>query len=98
MRQTITPTVAEKAEWSRMATAAYKARRNAIGHRFSVAASLPRDGAMDLSRFDALMSEYRSWLIDGFPTEPNHTAEAFADAFGDYPALMLAALWRTPAA
>ena len=95
MSQTITPTAHEKAEWSRMATAAYKARRNPIGHRFSVAASLPRDGAMDLSRFDALQAEYRAWLIDGFAPEANHTAAAFADAFGDYPALMISALGRT---
>ena len=94
MRSTITPTAHEKAEWSRMAAAAYKARRNAIGHRFSVAASLPRDGALPLATFDSLQADYRAWLVDGFAPEPNHTAAAFADAFGDYPALMLSALGR----
>jgi len=90
MSQTMTPTAHEKAEWSRMATAAYNSGRNAIGHRFSVAASLPRDGSMTLNHFDALQSEYRAWLVGGFP--PEHAAAAFRDAFGDYAALMTYAL------
>lgn len=66
---TVTPSAHEKAEWTRLAQAAYKAGRNAIGHRFSVAASLPSTGSMALATFDSLQADYRSWLIDGWSGE-----------------------------
>lgn len=56
----------EKAEWSRLAQAAYAADRNAIGHQYSVAASLPNGGQISISRFDWLQRGYRGWLIGGF--------------------------------
>ena len=51
----------ERAEWSRMAKAAYASGHNATGHRFSVAAT---QLSMPLARFDSLQADYRSWLID----------------------------------
>ena len=55
-----------KAEWSRMAQAAYHADRNDIGHRFSMAsATTPVGGRMELKRYDSLMAEYRAWLVFG---------------------------------
>lgn len=62
---TITPTQHEKDEWSRLATAAYSSGRNSIGHSFSVAASLPREGQIRLAYFDALQASYRAWLVSG---------------------------------
>lgn len=59
----ITPNAHEKSEWSRMAQAAYLGRRNDIGHRFSVAASLPSYGQVTVAYFDRLQTEYRAWLI-----------------------------------
>jgi hypothetical protein len=59
---TITPTGYEKGEWSRFAQAAYGRGENSIGHRFSVAASLPTGAAMDLAYFDGLQRDYRAWL------------------------------------
>lgn len=61
----MTPNQHEKDEWSRMAQAAYRAGHNTAGHRFSVAASLSRDMAMPLSRFDDLQRQYRAWLVFG---------------------------------
>ncbi len=59
----ITPNQHEKNEWSRMAQAAYATGEyNAVGHRYSVAASLPHTGTMTLAYFDELQSGYRSWL------------------------------------
>lgn len=66
---TMVPTEHEKSEWSRMAQAAYKASLNPVGHRYSVAASLPKGGALPLARFDELQSGYRAWLVfNEFPT------------------------------
>ena len=59
---TITPTEHEKAEWSRMAVAAYSANRNDVGHRYSAAASLPRGSIIPVNRFDNLQHGYRAWL------------------------------------
>lgn len=61
--QMITPTEQEKSEWARFAQAAYAAGHNAIGHRASAAASLPRGGEMALVRFDTLQDRYRAWLV-----------------------------------
>lgn len=61
----IVPSAHEKAEWSRLATDAYKRRENRAGHRYSVAASLPNNAPMALAFFDQLQAGYRSWLIDG---------------------------------
>ena len=58
-----TPTEHEKAEWSRMAKAAYASNRNPIGHRYSMAATLFRGEPMDLRRFDSLQDGYRAWLV-----------------------------------
>ena len=66
MTSRITPTEHEKREWSRMATAAYKTGRNAIGHRYSMAATLRIGEPCDVSKFDSLQNDYRAWLIDGF--------------------------------
>jgi hypothetical protein len=64
----ITPNQHEKNEWSRLAQAAYSIGRNDLGHTYSVAASLPRDGWIRLSYFDVLQKHYRVWLIDNeFP-------------------------------
>lgn len=61
-----TPTEHEKNEWARMARDAYAKGFNAIGHRFSVAAALPRGEKIPSARFDSLMADYRAWLIDGW--------------------------------
>lgn len=59
----ITPLEFEKAEWSRLAQAAYGRDRNDLGHFFSAAASLPKGGSMTLRRFDDLQGMYRAWLV-----------------------------------
>lgn len=61
-----TPTEHEKNEWARMAQDAYAKGFNAIGHRFSAAAALPRGEKIPSARFDSLMADYRAWLIDGW--------------------------------
>ena len=65
----ITPTEHEKSEWSRFAQAAYKAGRNDLGHRFSMAAACTLKGqAIDGERFYALQDIYRDWLcFNRFP-------------------------------
>lgn len=55
----------EKNEWSRMAQDAYAKDRNDVGHRFSSAASIPNGAQLPTSRYDALMAEYRAWLVFG---------------------------------
>lgn len=62
----ITPTEHEKSEWSRMAKDAYSRRINAIGHRYSMAATLRKGESCDLSWFDSLQEGYREWLLYGF--------------------------------
>ena len=64
--QHITPTEHEKREWSRMATDAYKTGRNAIGHRYSMAATLCIGEPCTLAWFDSLQNDYHAWLIGGF--------------------------------
>ena len=61
----ITPTQHEKNEWSRMATAAYGASVNSVGHSYSIAASLPNIGTISVAYFDQLQAGYRAWLVDG---------------------------------
>jgi hypothetical protein len=63
MTSVITPTEHEKAEWSRLAQAAYKRGKNAIGHRYSVAASHPRNSSVSVTYFDYLQHGYRQWLV-----------------------------------
>lgn len=65
------PNQHEKNEWSRMAQAAYTTGRNSVGHTYSTAASLPRDGTLTTEYFDKLQRGYRAWLIDNvFPVAP----------------------------
>jgi hypothetical protein len=64
--QTITPTEHEKAEWSRMAKDAYRTGHNAVGHRFSMAATLCKGEQCRLSWFDSLQNDYLHWLVDGW--------------------------------
>ncbi len=71
----ITPTTAEKSEWSRMAQAAYAIGRNDIGHRYSAAASLPALTRIATRAFDELHGDYRAWLVDG--TWPDFRAVAY---------------------
>ena len=69
---TITPNQHEKNEWSRMAQAAYAARENSIGHRYSVAASISRETTVGIRLFDKLQADYREWLLSGkFPVANN---------------------------
>jgi len=64
----ITPTQHEKHEWSRFATVLYSKRLNAVAHKFSAAAALPRNSAIDLQTFDQLQDMYRHWLcFDQYP-------------------------------
>ena len=61
----------ETDEWSRMASSAYSAGRNAIGHRFSMASAIYSpsiDGTrktINPSTFNLLQDEYRQWLVFG---------------------------------
>lgn len=48
-----------------MASAAYNADRNDIGHRFSGAAALRAGQSMPVAQYDALMIDYRAWLTFG---------------------------------
>lgn len=67
--QTITLTAAEADEWIRLATAAYGARRNAIGKAFSVRAALHYGRPMPLAEYDRMQEIYRDWLIDNILPE-----------------------------
>lgn len=54
----------ERGEWSRFATAAYKAGHNKVGNRYSAAAAIPKvDKGMVISLYDRLMADYRRWLV-----------------------------------
>ena len=65
----VTPSHTDKMEWSRLAQSAYKAGRNDIGHRYSAAASMPKDHPVTVERYDSLQEGYRSWLNFGlFPS------------------------------
>ncbi len=63
--QMIHQTEHEKAEWLRMAVAAYAAGRNDIGNKYSAAARTKPGSEMRLWEFDSLMADYRSWLVFG---------------------------------
>lgn len=66
--QTITPSEHERAEWRRMAIAAYRVGRRGTGHRYNMAAALR--GAIPLTEFDALQRDYLAWLLDNvYPKE-----------------------------
>ena len=65
MNTGITVTDHVKAEWSRMAQAMYACGNNFMGHRYSGAASIPRNTMLTCQAFDALQINYRRWLIDG---------------------------------
>jgi len=66
------PTQHEKNEWSRLAQHAYAHGHNAIGHRYSTAASLPHDGRVPVEFFD-LQAGYREWLVFGSLTAASAT-------------------------
>lgn len=52
------PTDLERSNWARLASAAYKAMRTSIGHRYSVAATRDRIATVD---FDRLQNGFRRW-------------------------------------
>ena len=69
-KQLITPIQDEKNGWSDLAQAAYSASQNAIGHRYSGAASIPTGAQITLEMFDALQFGYREWLVfNKMPTD-----------------------------
>ncbi len=55
------PTQADKNGWSELATWAYRNDNNDIGHRYSVAASLPENQEMVTCRFEALQHGHKMW-------------------------------------
>lgn len=65
----ITVTDHNKSEWARMAQSAYRADLNAIGHRFSGAASITRGTRLTCAEYDSLQTLYRAWLVFGFEDE-----------------------------
>ena len=67
----ITPTEHDKAEWSRMAQDAYRTNRNFYGHRYSVAATLPKGEPMRADVFDTLQNTDRTWLVFGWSEVEN---------------------------
>lgn len=62
----VIPTAQEKAQWGRVARDAYFAGRHVTGHRFAIAAALPRETTMPAARFSALQADYYAWLVEGF--------------------------------
>lgn len=64
---TMTPNAHERAEWQRLALAAYDCDRTKVGARFNVAAS---DSSllhtMPIHDFDEMQAIYRQWLVYGF--------------------------------
>ncbi len=63
----LTVTQHNRSEWSRMAQDAYAKGRNDVGHRMSAKAALPEGHRLTCAEYDAIMGEYRAWLIgDGF--------------------------------
>lgn len=58
------PTDHERAEWSRMASDAYRTDRNWWGHRYSMASACLKTCRIDV--FDTLQIHYRRWLIGGW--------------------------------
>lgn len=63
-------------EFSRLATDAYRLGLNTIGTRFSVAAAVR---VLTVAKYDALKTEYRSWLVAGFPGLELETLRARQD-------------------
>lgn len=59
----ITITQYEKDQRSRFAQAAYQAGKNIIGHRYSVAASIPNGARMEVATYDSLQDGWRAWLV-----------------------------------
>lgn len=59
----ITVTQYEKDQWSRFAQAAYAADRNAIGHRYSGAASIPNGARLPVAVYDSLQAGWRAWFV-----------------------------------
>ena len=59
------PTQQEKDGWSRLAVAAYGARENRLGTRYSVAAALRHGETMPLERFRTLQETHRQWATFG---------------------------------
>ena len=59
----ITITQYEKDQWSRMARVAYSEMRNAIGTRYSVAASIPNGAQIPVEKYDALQNGWRAWFV-----------------------------------
>lgn len=53
-------------EWSRLAKSAYAADLNRIGHKFSMAATVPVGSAVCPKWFDTLQDIYRAWLVFGW--------------------------------
>lgn len=64
-------------EWARMATQAYKAGHNEIGHKFSAAATISPDTRVCPKWFDSMQDVYRSWLVFGW----TDAVPAFQKAF-----------------
>ena len=59
-----------KAEWARMAEAAYAAGNQIVGLRFIVASTVPAEYDMSTEYFDSLQRQYRAWLC--FNEMPTH--------------------------
>ena len=59
----ITVTQYEKDQWSRIAHAAYAEMRNAIGTKYSVAASIPNGTQIPVAKYDALQNGWRAWFV-----------------------------------
>ena len=55
----------DRREWSRMAQAAYNARRSDVGHRYSAAAARATSYEWTIVEVDALQRGYRAWLMFG---------------------------------
>jgi hypothetical protein len=62
----IVPTEHEKAEWARMARAAYAEDKGQIGSYFAGLAAMRQGQAISLSAFDSAQRDYRAWLNWGF--------------------------------
>tara|TARA_R110000822_G_scaffold90064_1_gene208290 strand:- start:108 stop:269 length:162 start_codon:yes stop_codon:yes gene_type:complete len=46
-----------------MAHAAYADMRNAIGTKYSVAASIPNGAQIPVAKYDALQNGWRAWFV-----------------------------------
>lgn len=77
----IYPNQAERAAWKEVAHAAYRAGLDNIGHRYTVAATLPDDSSMTVRHFDSLQRGYRAWLLSNDWTPAQEAADAGRLAF-----------------